>query len=220
MTFFTGQLHPPRGGCALEQARIPMTAAATPTQTHSDASRARLSDIIFKSSFGRGEITLASGRKSDFYFDLKPTIFNAEGGSLIAALLLPEVLRAGGEYVGGLELGAVPLASLVSFQSIVAGTPVDGFFVRKQAKGHGARKLVEGLANGESLAGKRVVILEDVTTTGDSAFKAVEACQEVGANVVLVVSIVDRQEGASEAFAARKLPFKALFTAADFLSRK
>ena len=197
-----------------------MNAAATSKASNFSDIRARLSDIIFKSSFGRGEITLASGRKSDFYFDMKPTIFNAKGASLIAKLLLPEVLGAGGEFVGGLELGAVPLASLVSLQSIVEGTPVNGFFVRKQPKGHGARKLVEGLAPGASLAGKRVVILEDVTTTGDSAFKAVEACQETGAEVVLVVSLVDRQEGAQAAFAARKLPFKSLFTAADFLSRK
>lgn len=191
----------------------------TPATSTTEA-RARLADIIFKSSFGRGEITLASGRKSDFYFDMKPTIFNAEGAALIAQLLLPEVVRVGGEYAGGLELGAVPLASLVSQQSIFAGTPVNGFFVRKQPKGHGARKLVEGLAPGASLTGKRVVILEDVTTTGDSAFKAVEACNEVGANVVLVVSLVDRQEGAVDAFAARKLPFHALFNAAEFLSRK
>ena len=182
--------------------------------------RARLADIVFASSFGRGEITLASGRKSDFYFDMKPTIFNAEGAALIGRLLLPEVVSAGGEYAGGLELGAVPLAALVSQHSVAAGTPVNGFFVRKQAKGHGARKLVEGLAPGETLAGKRVVILEDVTTTGASAFKAVEACREAGANIVLVVSLVDRQEGAVEAFAARGLPFRTLFNASEFLSRK
>ena len=192
-----------------------MSAAATPAEV-----RTRLADIIFRSSFGRGEITLASGRKSDFYFDMKPTIFNAEGASLIARMLLPEVLGAGGEYAGGLELGAVPLASLVSQQSIAEGKPVNGFFVRKQAKGHGARKLIEGLAPGATLAGKRVVILEDVTTTGDSAFKAVDACKEAGAEVVMVVSLVDRQEGAQDAFAARKLPFKSLFTAAEFLARK
>ena len=183
-------------------------------------SRARLADIIFKSSFGRGAITLASGRKSDFYFDMKPTIFDAEGAALIGQHLLPDVLAAGGEYAGGLELGAVPLASLVSRESIIAGKPVNGFFVRKQAKGHGARKLIEGLPRGDTLKGKRVVILEDVTTTGDSAFKAVDACREDGAEVVLVVSLVDRQEGAVEAFAARKLPFKALFNAAEFLARK
>ena len=189
------------------------------TSTMADG-RARLADIIFASSFGRGEITLASGRKSDFYFDMKPTIFNAEGGALIGRMLLPEIVAAGGEYAGGLELGAVPLAALVSQRGFEAGTPVNGFFVRKQPKGHGARKLVEGLAPGATLAGKRVVILEDVTTTGDSAFKAVEACAEAGANIVLVISLVDRQEGAVEAFAARKLPFRALFNASEFLARK
>ncbi len=187
--------------------------------TATAASRARLADIIFASSFGRGEITLASGRKSDFYFDMKPTIFNAEGAALIARHLLPEIRAAGGEYAGGLELGAVPLASLVGLQSILEGKPVNGFFVRKQPKGHGARKLIEGLPRGASLRGKRVVILEDVTTTGDSAFKAVDACAEDGAQIVLVISLVDRQEGAVEAFAARNLPFKALFGAAEFLAR-
>ena len=182
--------------------------------------RARLADIVFARSFGRGEITLASGRKSDFYFDLKPTIFNAEGAALIGRLLLPEVLAAGAEFAGGLELGAVPLAALVSQQSVLEGKPVNGFFVRKQPKGHGARKLVEGLPRGATLAGKRVAILEDVTTTGDSAFKAVEACRDEGAEIVLVVSLVDRQEGAIEAFAERGIPFKALLNASEFLSRK
>ncbi len=192
---------------------------ASESDSASSQARRALADLIFRVSFGRAEITLASGRKSHFYFDMKPTIFSAEGAALIGRLLTPLIWEAGGEYAGGLELGAVPLAALVSQQSSLEGKPVHGFFVRKQPKGHGARKLVEGLAPGMSLAGKRVVILEDVTTTGDSAFQAVEACRDLGAEIVMVLTLVDRLEGASDAFAARGAPFRALFTADEFLSR-
>jgi len=89
--------------------------------------------------------------------------------------------------------------------------------VRKKPKDYGAKKLVEGLPKGETLAGKNVVVLEDATTTGGSAMKAVQALREEGANVVLVLTIVDRLEGAAETFAAEKLPFRALFTADEFL---
>jgi orotate phosphoribosyltransferase len=167
------------------------------------AARARLRDIIEKRSFGRGEITLASGRKSDFYFNLKPT------------MLAPEEL----DYIGGLELGAVPVASAVAALSALRGNPLHAFFVRKKPKEHGAKLLIEGLAKDESLAGKRVAVIEDVTTTGGSAMKAVETVQEAGAEVALVFTMVDRQEGAAEAFSAAGLRFQALFTAEEFLRR-
>ena len=182
-------------------------------------SRARLADIIFKRSFGRGEITLASGRKSDFYFNLKPTMLDAEGAALLAELTLDALANDKIDYVGGLEMGAVPIAGAIAQLSFLKGKPISALFVRKKPKEHGAKLSVEGLMKGESLKGKRVVVVEDVTTTGGSAMKAVEAVLDASGEVPFVFTMVDRQEGATEFFAEQKMPFRALFTAKEFLSR-
>lgn len=181
------------------------------------ASRARLKDIIRTRSFGRGEITLASGRKSDFYFNLKPTMLDPEGAALLAELSLDALKDERVDYIGGLEMGAVPLAGAIAQLSWLKGHPIAAFFVRKKPKEHGARLSVEGLAKGESLEGKRIVIVEDVTTTGGSAVKAVEAVRDAGGEVALVFTMVDREEGAAEAFAAAKIPFRSLYRAGEFL---
>jgi orotate phosphoribosyltransferase len=183
------------------------------------ASRARLADIIHTRSFGRGEITLASGRKSDFYFNLKPTMLNPEGASLLAELTFDALKDDKLDYIGGLEMGAVPLAGAIAQLSWQHGQPIAAFFVRKKPKEHGARLAVEGLANGETLQGKRVVIVEDITTTGGSAIKAVDAVRDAGGEVVLAFTMVDREEGASETFAQAGVPFRSLYTAAEFLKR-
>jgi len=180
------------------------------------ASRARLAEIIRKRSFGRGEIVLASGRKSDFYFNLKPTMLDPEGAALLAELTYEALKDDGLDYVGGLEMGAVPLAGAVAQLSWLKGHPIAAFFVRKKPKEHGARLAVEGLAKGESLQGKRVVIV-DVTTTGESALKAVEAVRDAGGNVALVLTMVDREEGATDTFAQAGLPFRSLYRASEFL---
>ena len=181
------------------------------------ASRARLKDIIHKRSFGRGEITLASGRKSDFYFNLKPTMLDPEGAALLAELSLDALKDDRIDYIGGLEMGAVPIAGAIAQLSWLKGHPIAAFFVRKKPKEHGARLAVEGLAKGESLDGKRIVIVEDVTTTGGSAIKAVDAVKESGGEVVLVFTMVDRDEGAAEAFEKAGIPFRALYKAGEFL---
>ena len=113
-------------------------------------------------------------------------------------------------------MGAVPLVVAVAVSSQVKGWPLRAFFVRKQAKEHGARKLVEGLAPGESLQGKRIVVLEDVTTTGGSAMKAIEALKAEGAIIDRVIRVVDRLEGAADTFKPAGVPFTALLTVADF----
>ncbi|HLX15770.1 MAG TPA: orotate phosphoribosyltransferase [Bradyrhizobium sp.] len=181
------------------------------------ASRARLAEIIRKRSFGRGEITLASGRKSNFYFNLKPTMLDPEGAALLAELTYEALKDDGLDYVGGLEMGAVPLAGAVAQLSWIKGHPLAAFFVRKKPKEHGARLAVEGLAKNESLQGKRVAIVEDVTTTGESALKAVEAARDSGAEVALVLTMIDREEGAGETFAKAGLPFRWLYRAGEFL---
>jgi orotate phosphoribosyltransferase len=193
---------------------------AQPLQSRpAQSARARLADIIFKRSFGRGEITLASGRKSDFYFNLKPTMLDPEGAALLAEMTLDALAADRIDYVGGLEMGAVPIAGAIAQLSFLKGRPIPAIFVRKKPKEHGAKLSVEGLAKGETLAGKRVVVVEDVTTTGGSAMKAVEAVRDAGGEVVLVFTMVDRDEGATEFFAEQKLPFRSLYRAGEFLNR-
>jgi orotate phosphoribosyltransferase len=181
------------------------------------ASRARLADIIRHRSFGRGEITLASGRKSDFYFNLKPTMLDPEGAALLAELTYEALRDDELDYIGGLEMGAVPLAGALAQLSWLKNHPIAAFFVRKKPKEHGAKLAVEGLAKGESLQGKRVVIVEDVTTTGGSAIKAVDAVREAGGEIVLVFTMIDREEGAAANFAEAGLPFRSLYKASEFL---
>jgi orotate phosphoribosyltransferase len=110
----------------------------------------------------------------------------------------------------------VPIAAAVAATSQATGWPVSAFFVRKQAKDHGTQSLIEGLAKGETLKGKCVVVLEDVTTTGNSAIKAVEALKSEGAIIVRVLTLVDRKEGATGAFAKAGLAFSAILTTDDF----
>jgi len=197
--------------------RLPPASSLREPTLSKSASRARLAEIIRKRSFGRGEITLASGRKSDFYFNLKPTMLDPEGAALLAELTYEALKDDRLDYVGGLEMGAVPLAGAIAQLSWIKGHPIAAFFVRKKPKEHGARLAVEGLAKGESLQGKRIVIVEDVTTTGGSALKAVEAVRDAGGEIVLVFTMVDRDEGATEAFAEAGIPFRSLYKAGEFL---
>ncbi|HWB45120.1 MAG TPA: orotate phosphoribosyltransferase [Hyphomicrobiaceae bacterium] len=181
------------------------------------AARDRLIEIVRTRSFSTGsETKLASGRSSNFYFDMKPTMLHPEGAHLIAMLILDALNGAAVDYVGGLEMGAVPLAAATAGASQARGRPIGAFFVRTQATEHGARKLIEGLAPGETLKGKRVVILEDVTTTGGSSMKAIEALRAEGAIIDRVITVVDRLEGAADNFKAAGLTFVPLLTAADF----
>ncbi len=180
-----------------------------------ETKRAAARTIIREKSFRRGDITLSSGKKSTFYFDMKPSMFDPEGAHLISDLLLAALDGVSCDLVGGLEMGAVPLISPVSIKSHLAGKPLPGFFVRKTVKEHGTKKLIEGV---EDVKGKSVVIVEDVTTTGQSAMKAAKALEAAGAKVALVISIVDREDGAAELYKEAGLAFAPLFTASDFLN--
>lgn len=186
--------------------------------TATDA-KAALVALIKERSFQSGaEMKLASGRTSSFYFNMKPTMLHPAGAHLIASLILDQLERDGinADMIGGLEMGAVPLAAAVAAVSASGKHPLPAFFVRKQAKEHGTQSLVEGLAKGETLNGKRVIIVEDVTTTGGSAIKAADAVAREGAVVARVITVVDRREGATEAFAKAGFDFKPLLTVADF----
>lgn len=180
------------------------------------ADRARLIEIVKQRSFQSGaETKLASGRTSSFYFNMKPTMLNPEGAQLIGQLVCQRLAGERIDMVGGLEMGAVPLASAVTAISSVEGTPLPAFFVRKQTKEHGTQALIEGLGPGETLQEKRLVV-EDVTTTGGSALKAVDVLKDAGAEIALVLTIVDRQEGATDAFVKAGIAFDALLTTDDF----
>lgn len=182
-------------------------------------SRERLIAIIRTRSVETGRVfTLASGRTSDFYCNLKPTMLDPEGAYLLGALIVAAIKDDQPDLVGGLELGAVPLATAAAAMSHAMAMPVSAFVVRKLTKEHGTRSLVEGLVRGDSLKGKRVVILEDVTTTGGSAMKAIEAVRAEGADVIKVLTMVDRLEGAAETFAGAGIPFASLVTAAELRS--
>lgn len=178
----------------------------------------RLKAIIRDKSYRSGvSVRLASGRMSDFYVNLKPTMMDPEGAALLARLVLAEARAMGAEFLGGLEMGAVPIVSAVAAESFNSeGARVAGFFVRKKPKEHGTKALVEGLDERQSLEGRRVVIVEDVTTTGGSILQAVEAARSAGAVIAGVLTIVDREEGASEAVAEHGLKLTALFRASEF----
>jgi orotate phosphoribosyltransferase len=179
--------------------------------------RRRLLDIIGRHSLRTGqEFTLASGRKSTVYINLKPTMLDPDGARLIGAALAEKAVALAADFVGGLEMGAVPLVSATAAMSAVAGKPVRAVFVRKAAKEHGTRSLIEGLVEGETLKGAHVVVVEDVTTTGGSSLKAVAALRDAGAEVRHVVTVVDREEGAKQAFAAAGVTLHALYRKSEF----
>jgi orotate phosphoribosyltransferase len=188
--------------------------AALNQRGHDPLARQKLFAILKEKAFRRGRITLASGRESDFYFDMKPAMLDPEGAALMAELILQEIQDVKADCVGGLEMGAVPLIAPVAMRSLDFGRRLPGFFVRKAVKDHGTKKRVDG----NDIAGKSVVILEDVTTTGGSAMDAVKAVTEAGAKVALVISILDRGEGAADLYAEAGIPFKSLFRAEEFLA--
>jgi orotate phosphoribosyltransferase len=177
--------------------------------------RARAFSIIKEQSYSEGDFTLASGRKSKFYLDLKPTMLNPEGANALAELILNRIyaLQVKVDFVGGLDMGAVPLVTATALLSANTPRPLPGFIVRKDVKNHGTMKRIESAGN---LCGKNVVVLDDVTTSGDSAMLAVDAARQAGANVVLVLSIVDRGEGAAEFYERKGIPFNSLFLLPEF----
>ena len=177
----------------------------------------RLFELLFRRSFLYSEegFTLASGKKSPYYLDCKKTTLLSEALPLIGRLLWEEVKKFSPEAVGGLTLGADPLVAAVCYEAGLKGALLEGFIVRKEAKGHGTRRFIEGNVK----AGMRAVILEDVVTTGGSSLKAVDRAEEAGLKVLAVVALVDREEGGAEAISARGLSFTALFKIREFLRR-
>src|SRR5512133_1441331 len=182
-----------------------------------EADRSRLLEILRTLSFERRKVVLASGRESDFYIDCKRTALTAEGHVLIGRLLFDRVrkIRPLVRGVGGLTLGADPIGSALALTSFLEGEPVDSFIVRKEPKGHGTGQWIEGRKTIPD--GSRVVVLEDVVTTGGSAMKAIERCRTEKLEPVACLALVDRLEGGREAIEAQGVPLDALFTRRDFI---
>ncbi len=176
----------------------------------------RLLTLLRERSFANRRVVLASGRESDFFIDCKQTVLTAEGHALVGELmfdLLSSLPMC--DAVGGVELGGCPLASAVSLVSHHRGRDLPALYIRKARKDHGTTKLVEG--DRALVPGLRVVMLEDVVTTGGSSLRAVEALNEAGAQVVGVAALVDRLEGGADSMVAAGLPFQSLYTRLDFL---
>jgi orotate phosphoribosyltransferase len=184
-------------------------------QQPSHTSRAKALSLIKERSYREGDFVLASGKTSKFYLDMKPTMFHPDGANLLAELVLEKLANVNVDYVGGMAVGAIPLVTAVTVLSARTPRPLPGFFVRKEVKDHGTQRRIDAVAD---LNGSNVVILEDVTTTGDSAMRAVDAATDAGAKVVLVLSIVDRGEGAIEFYKDRGIPFEWLFHLSEFQS--
>lgn len=180
------------------------------------AERQELLGLVRERSFRTGQFRLASGRESSLYFNLKPTMMHPRGAELSARALLAIVRDTGAEYVSGLEMGAVPAIGAVAALGSAEGMPVKASFVRKRAKEHGTRDLVEGLGPDESLAGKPVLVIDDVATSGGSILKAAEEVRAAGGIVEHAACLVDREEGGAELLAEHGIRLHAVLRASDF----
>lgn len=162
---------------------------------HDDAAT-RLRELILDLAVEHGSFTLSSGHQANFYIDLRKLTLHHEASPLVGQLVLRMLQEAGVEFeaVGGLTMGADPVATAVLHTAAAQNIPVDGYVVRKQPKGHGKGRQVEG----PSIEGRKVVVVEDTSTTGGSALQAVKAVEEVGGDIQAVAVIVDRDTGAKE----------------------
>lgn len=191
-------------------------AAAPGAATDGQGEEAALSDIVRARSFAKGDFLLSSGRRSPLYFNMKPTMMDPQGALLSARAFLRRAIAAKAEFMGGLEMGAVPVISAVAAVSQVDGVPLRTFFVRKQRKEHGAGLLIEGVAETD-LAQKRVVVADDVATTGGSILQAVDAARAAGAQVETAVCLLDREEGAAEMLERHGVRLESVFRASAFV---
>ena len=180
-----------------------------------------LKSLILEKALKFGDFTLASGKKATFYLDCRQVTLDSVGAKLIGEGILELLQHADAmspacekmpQAVGGMVIGADPITAAVITVAAYQNIPLKGFMVRKQSKGHGTNQFVEGPVT----AGDRVVIVEDVVTTGGSSLEAIERVEALGITVEGVIAIIDRLEGGREAFESKGYPFKSLFTVRDF----
>ena len=172
-----------------------------------------LIELVRQKALKFGSFTLASGKQATYYLDGKQVTLDPQGARLVAEgildMLVSESMPAA---IGGMSIGADPITAAVVTMSAVRGTPVAGFMVRKESKGHGTEQYVEGPVE----SGQEVVIVEDVVTTGGSSLTAIDRVEAFGLKVAKVVAIIDRMEGGAKAFAERGYRFSSLLTIRDF----
>ena len=173
--------------------------------------RQALIDLIGDKALEFGDFTLASGKKASFYLDCRKITLDSLGANLVAAGMLDLMAEDYPDAVGGMAIGADPITGAIITCAGQTGRPLRGFIVRKEAKQHGKGQAVEGPVR----AGDRVVIVEDVVTTGGSALRAIDAAREFGLDVIGALTIIDRLAGGADAFAAQGVPLRSLLTIED-----
>ncbi len=176
----------------------------------------RLAQILFEKSYMEGDFTLTSGRKSDYYFDCRQSSLHAEGAFLIGNLLYSMITDDSIVAVGGMTMGADPLITATSLAAYAQGRQLPGLIVRKEVKGHGTARAVEGLANVNK--GDHVLVVEDVLSTGGSALRACARLEEAGLVVRSVLCILNREEGGAEAVQAAGYTVGAIFTRSELVA--
>lgn len=173
----------------------------------------RLLKILKKNSFKRKRVVLSSGKISNFYLDGRISSLNSEGAYLIASIILDMVKEDNIDAIGGLTLGADPIIGAVVALSFKRGQPLDGFIVRKDEKKHGMKRKIEGPVLKKS---SRVVVIDDVVTTGSSTIQAIKAVQEIGCKIKRVIAVVDRCDGGEENIRKYNCTLESIFTKSDF----
>jgi len=181
------------------------------TEAAAAADREALGELIRDLAVVRGKVTLSSGREADYYVDLRRITLQATAAPLVGRVMLDLVSDWSFDAIGGLTMGADPVGLAVLHAAAAIGRPIDAFVVRKEAKAHGLQRRIEG----PDVAGRRVVAVEDTSTTGASPLTAVEALREAGAEVVGVAVIVDRETGAREVIEAAGVPYRWAYNLAD-----
>lgn len=184
------------------------TGAASDSSTEVAAARARLLEIIREKAIVHGRVTLSSGREADYYVDLRRVSLDGEAAPLVGIVMRELTQDLAYAAVGGLTLGADPVATAMLHAAAAAGERLDAFVVRKAGKAHGLQQRVEG----PSIAGRSVLVVEDTTTTGASPLDAVAAVREEGATPVAVATIADRATGAGEKIQAEGVEYRYVYS--------
>lgn len=174
--------------------------------------RNALQALIREKALKFGTFQLASGKTASFYLDCRQVTLHGHGALLIAEGMLQLMGDSLPDAVGGMAIGADPITAAIITRASARGQQINGFIVRKETKEHGRKQMVEGPV----VAGQRVVVVEDVVTTGGSALKAIQYVEDFGLEVVGVMAVVDRMEGGREAFESRGYALSTLFTVRDF----
>lgn len=186
-----------------------------PPSTEHDKSE--LFRLLKTQAFSRGKFILSSGKESDFYLDARLVTLCAPGAYWTARIMLEMIKDEHLDAIGGPTLGADPMVGAIASLSHQDGRPINTFIIRKQPKTHGKQQQVEGPILQE---GSRVVIIDDVATTGKAFVESIEVLHKMNINIIKAICVIDRCEGAREALARYKVPLKSIFTIADFLNDK